>query len=1563
MRSIPKRTKKRTRVMRVERLNDRRMLAALPGPLENDLDQVAVGSAAQTDLQGRPDVTAFGVNRDNAITPHDALLVSTSWMDPGPVENPFKVAVQGAEFVEQSEISLHRVRVAADNGTRDGDATVYYDVAPVIAGDALDAATSDVDYTLQSGSVTIPLEERGAWIDLFVLNDSEPEKPEGFVITITAVEFDGVIDPDGIATPEYVAANQLTFLDDDGNVLFDPHGTLIDDSAVIYIADDDSGAPPPSIAISLGSPFVREGDDAVFRVQLSEPAPFEIRLDYTTIEDSATADTGSGNGDFVPIAGQWVIAPGETTGEFTVSTTEDTAFGPTERFWFELSSPWWNRTVRRSANIIDDESTIGATNTVSNVPEGTNSDFHLATFRHSELSAVSDYTVSIAWGDDTSSFGWIQRIGDDEFQVFGNHTYTNNGEFDVEVTIEDIVHGISVDLASEAVVHNVAPVGMPMQYTISHLGILFVDARGLAAGVTDPGTDPITIERAGSGPSSGTLHVHRSGGFIYDPEDAFTDVDAFSFVPFDGEEYGEAVPVTITVTNAAPVAIDDQRKVSRDRPTSFSVAKNDSDEDGDPLVIAIESEPSHGTVRVHQDGSLSDTPDPEFFGTDRFKYSMSDGFTVGNTATVTLDVRNVPAVPISGAISVSEDVPHALALCDFEMTDADGDLLDAVRITSLPAAGKLSLKGAPVVVGQEVTAAEIDSGSFVFASAANEFGSDYSAFAFQVSDGYEFSLESATLTFNVKPVNDAPTPGIATLAVDEDSTHTFSLDDFPYSDVEDDAVVSIRFWNQPDLGRVKLFGNPVVADQDVLARHIASGDLTYTPEANAHGTGYTSFAFAVHDGKDVSPYHGRIVFDVASVLDAPSTGNSLFALADTNVLTFALSDFVFDDSDGDSLTAITIRTLPENGSLQLNSTAVSIDQEISHSQIASGNLEFLPLSDQASDVLTGFAFDVSDGILMSAVSGRVDIIVNATNTPPVAQDHTVSVNEDEQYVFTPADFTFFDADGDSLTEVKITSLPAAGTLLLDGAQVNAANQSVSLQQIQAGDLAFTAGPDQHGESFTKLRFVVSDGNTYSLHSADLTIDVAQVNDAPTTSDYKITMAEDGYYTFSLDDFPFSDPDAHGIGFVQFETTPRMGTLIRGSLVVRPGHQVSAREIVTGNLRFRPDWHGYGEGVASFDFYVSDGYVLSEDTAKTVISVTPINDAPWAQSHAIMLYEDETHVFSLADFPFVDPEDDALDSLSITPPSENGLLIHNGSVVDNTMTVTRAEIESGVIRFMPSPQVSTGDVALLTFAVSDGVDRGHPATIAITMEQRAPQFTFDVSFVDIDMTTPVDTVEVGDEFFAVIDVSNAALLPPPLHSIDVALEFVGQQFSLVGTPQFAIGFSPPFIRIDESGQVERLAAEHIATPSFHEGEFVRLRLRAETLGTGLIALRFPGRDNADGFFRDTMVLRQNSLYRTAQLLVVEAASAAWQNRISPEDVNGDGAITPLDALIIINEMNRRKSLNATLPDPTPENQIERRQRMVDVNGDGSISASDALPVINALNRRLIAWTGGNDLDAY
>ncbi|WP_199245382.1 cadherin-like domain-containing protein [[Phormidium] sp. ETS-05] len=111
----------------------------------------------------------------------------------------------------------------------------------------------------------------------------------------------------------------------------------------------------------------------------------------------------------------------------------------------------------------------------------------------------------------------------------------------------------------------------------------------------------------------------------------------------------------------------------------------------------------------------------------------------------------------------------------------------------------------------------------------------------------------------------------------------------------------------------------------------------------------------------------------------------------------------------------------------------------------------------------------------SAASTSTDNSVTY-NTIPTVSNISKTGDEDNIITFSAADFTsaFSDADGDSLNTIQITSLPANGTLLLNGVNVTL-NQDIGPANIFS--LTFTPTADYNGS--TSFTWNGSDGSNYA----------------------------------------------------------------------------------------------------------------------------------------------------------------------------------------------------------------------------------------------------------------------------------------------------------------------------------------------------------------------------------------------------------------------------------------------------------------------------------------------------
>ena len=126
-------------------------------------------------------------------------------------------------------------------------------------------------------------------------------------------------------------------------------------------------------------------------------------------------------------------------------------------------------------------------------------------------------------------------------------------------------------------------------------------------------------------------------------------------------------------------------------------------------------------------------------------------------------VNDAPA-GTDATLTLAEDGSRAFSAADFGFSDGDGGSLLAVKITTLPDHGTLLLNGLRSVGGPAGPDRRDRCRPSPFVPAADGNGAAYASFTFQVQDdggtangGVDLDPSPNTITFDVTPVNDAPT--------------------------------------------------------------------------------------------------------------------------------------------------------------------------------------------------------------------------------------------------------------------------------------------------------------------------------------------------------------------------------------------------------------------------------------------------------------------------------------------------------------------------------------------------------------------------------------------------------------------------------------------------------------------------------------------------------------------------------------------------------------------------------------------------------------------------------------
>ena len=307
---------------------------------------------------------------------------------------------------------------------------------------------------------------------------------------------------------------------------------------------------------------------------------------------------------------------------------------------------------------------------------------------------------------------------------------------------------------------NDAPVATGDVYTVDEGATLDVGATGVLANDTDAESDPLTAIEL-SDPVHGTVTLNGNGAFSYTHDGSETTSDSFTYKANDGLLDSNIVTVSISVNpvNDAPVATGEAYTVDGGATLDVAptgVLANDTDAESDPLTAIRVSDPSHGTLTLNADGSLSYTHDGSETTSDSFTYKANDGLLDSNIATVSISVTAVDDAPVAvdDAYTVDEgatlDVAAALGVLSND-TDAEMSPLTAVQV-SAPSHGTLTLNA---------------DGSLSYTHDGSETTSD--SFTYKANDGL-LDSNIATVSISVTAVDDAPVAVDDAYTVDEGAT-------------------------------------------------------------------------------------------------------------------------------------------------------------------------------------------------------------------------------------------------------------------------------------------------------------------------------------------------------------------------------------------------------------------------------------------------------------------------------------------------------------------------------------------------------------------------------------------------------------------------------------------------------------------------------------------------------------------------------------------------------------------------------------------------------------------------
>ena len=725
-------------------------------------------------------------------------------------------------------------------------------------------------------------------------------------------------------------------------------------------------------------------------------------------------------------------------------------------------------------------------------------------------------------------------------------------------------------------------------------------------------------------------------------------------------------------------------------------------------LVAVE----HGTLVNNGDGSYTYTPAADFYGTDNFRYQLSDNTGSTVTANVAINVAQVnDFAPIAPPLAYTINENNTVLITSQDLlahaTDLDnlGDTNDGLSIAGVS------------YTGNQGTLHDNGNGTWIFTPNYNftgELNLDFS-----VTDGQHVTPSNIDVTVNPASTDGTLTP--ITYTMEENSTTLITTQDLLAH-----AIYPNDIGQQLTVTNVSYTGN----DGTLTDNH--DGTWTFTSAHDFFGA--TQLNFDVTDGVIATEQNINVI--VLHVDQPPVAPPVAYTANENNQIVISVSDLLANVTDPDNtLSQISVTDViytGPNGSLFNN---------------GDGTWTFTPTQDFVGNVQ--LEFTVTDGTLFTP--SNINLTFNPIDIAPTVTPLAYTINEDTTLTFTTQDLLAHATDVNPNAVLNVTNVAYTGN-------------NGSLHDNGNGTWTFTPTSDFTGH--LQLSFAITDGVlttpqhiavtvlpvdqppvvthlTYNIeedgsllitthdllaHAGDPDTPFNQLsvtNVTYTGSDGTLTANGNGTWTFvptqsftgnvqlsfGVSDGQFTTPQNIGVNVIPFNSTPadtpmsytineNTGLLINDSTLVahmdETGTAFTVRDVTyTGNAGTLSDNHNGTwtfipnhnfNGFTQLSFDLSDGTTVLPNLIN--VTVLPVDQPPVAPVLNYTVTEDNTLLIRASDIlNFTTDPDNTAAQLSISSliyTGNEGSLQNNG---DGTWTFTPAATFTGSLQ--------------LNFAVTDG----------------------------------------------------------------------------------------------------------------------------------------------------------------------------------------------------------------------------------------------------------------------
>ena len=174
-----------------------------------------------------------------------------------------------------------------------------------------------------------------------------------------------------------------------------------------------------------------------------------------------------------------------------------------------------------------------------------------------------------------------------------------------------------------------------------------------------------------------------------------TDVNNNPFTDLSGTTVN-ADDITVTLLAKPPIAVDDIVPIKENQTKIIDILKNDIGVSSNlvPGSVVIKTQPTHGTVTVNANGTVTYTPNPAYLGNDLFTYTVTDanGMT-SNVATVTITVGKTTPLAVDDNAKTDINKSVKVNVISNDVPDGFPFVISTLKIIAQPQQGTVADNG------------------------------------------------------------------------------------------------------------------------------------------------------------------------------------------------------------------------------------------------------------------------------------------------------------------------------------------------------------------------------------------------------------------------------------------------------------------------------------------------------------------------------------------------------------------------------------------------------------------------------------------------------------------------------------------------------------------------------------------------------------------------------------------------------------------------------------------------------------------------------------------------------